>query len=147
MRPTVLRLLAALLLAASPSRADVPEVRFAQQFSMGYLQFNVMNHLNFLPKHAADTKGKIDIDLMVGLLQDPRYQYILTPSSMTKWSDFMFKMGWMGVDPSAQTAFRCTNPLISSSARTESGDVGFPGINACGWPGKLSYVTFPPAAA
>lgn len=99
MRPTVLRLLAALLLAASPSRADVPEVRFAQQFSMGYLQFNVMNHLNLLPKHAADTKGKIDIDLMVGLLQDPRYKYILTPSSMTKWSDFMFKMGRIKAKP------------------------------------------------
>ncbi len=33
-------LLAASLLAAAPSKADVPEVRFAQQFSMGYLQFN-----------------------------------------------------------------------------------------------------------
>ncbi|MEI7712790.1 MAG: ABC transporter substrate-binding protein [Rhodospirillales bacterium] len=43
--------------------------------------------------YAADVKGKIDIDLMVGLLQDPRYKYVLTPRSMTKWSDFMFKMG------------------------------------------------------
>ena len=43
--------------------------------------------------YAADVKGKIDIDLMVGLLQDPRYKYVLTPRSMTVWSDFMFKMG------------------------------------------------------
>ena len=53
MRPIASLLLAVFLLAAASARADVPEVRFAQQFSMGYLQFNVMNHLNLLPKHAA----------------------------------------------------------------------------------------------
>src|SRR4051812_17562844 len=52
------RLVATLLLAflavapvAAP-RAEVPEVRFAQQFSMGYLQFNVMKHQGLLEKHA-----------------------------------------------------------------------------------------------
>ena len=49
--------------------------------------------------YAADTKGKIDIDLLVGLLNDPRYKYILTPHSMTKWSDFMFKMGRIKAKP------------------------------------------------
>ncbi|MFL5257791.1 MAG: ABC transporter substrate-binding protein [Rhodopila sp.] len=34
------------------ARAEVAEVRFAQQFSMGYLQFNVMKHQNLLEKHA-----------------------------------------------------------------------------------------------
>lgn len=34
------------------ARAEVPEVRFAQQFSMGYLQFNVMKHRGLLEKHA-----------------------------------------------------------------------------------------------
>ena len=53
MRPIVSLLLAIGLLAAAPSKAEVPEVRFAQQFSMGYLQFNVMNHLGLLQKHAA----------------------------------------------------------------------------------------------
>jgi NitT/TauT family transport system substrate-binding protein len=32
--------------------AEVNEVRFAQQFSMGYLQFNVMKHQDLLAKHA-----------------------------------------------------------------------------------------------
>jgi len=49
--------------------------------------------------YAADTKGKIDIDLMVGLLNDPRYKYILAPRAMTKWSDFMFKMGRIKAKP------------------------------------------------
>ncbi len=35
------------------ARAEVNEVRFAQQFSMGYLQFNVMAHRKLLEKHAA----------------------------------------------------------------------------------------------
>ena len=49
--------------------------------------------------YAADTKGKIDIDLMVGLLKDPRYKYILTPHAITKWSDFMFRMGRIKAKP------------------------------------------------
>ena len=32
--------------------AQVPEVRFARQFSMGYLQFNVMEREQLLEKHA-----------------------------------------------------------------------------------------------
>jgi NitT/TauT family transport system substrate-binding protein len=43
----------AAILAFSPARAEVAEVRFAQQFSMGYLQFNVMKHQDLLEKHAA----------------------------------------------------------------------------------------------
>src|ERR1043165_8058717 len=33
--------------------ADAQEVRIARQFSMGYLQFNVMEHEKLLEKHAA----------------------------------------------------------------------------------------------
>jgi len=33
--------------------AEVPEVRFARQFSMGYLQFNVIEHEKLIQKHAA----------------------------------------------------------------------------------------------
>jgi NitT/TauT family transport system substrate-binding protein len=49
------RLLAAALLAALSchARADVPEVRIARQFSMGYLQFNVIDHEHLIQKHAA----------------------------------------------------------------------------------------------
>ncbi|HTS39872.1 MAG TPA: ABC transporter substrate-binding protein [Xanthobacteraceae bacterium] len=46
-------LLAALLaLAAAPADAQVPEIRLARQFSMGYLQFNVMEHQQLIEKHA-----------------------------------------------------------------------------------------------
>jgi NitT/TauT family transport system substrate-binding protein len=41
-----------LVLFCCSARAEVNEVRFAQQFSMGYLQFNVMKHQNLLAKHA-----------------------------------------------------------------------------------------------
>ncbi|MDR3538961.1 MAG: ABC transporter substrate-binding protein [Acetobacteraceae bacterium] len=35
------------------ARAEVPEVRIARQFSMGYLQFNVIEHEKLIQKHAA----------------------------------------------------------------------------------------------
>lgn len=48
-------LLAAALLfgAQAMARAEVPEVRIARQFSMGYLQFNVIEHEKLIQKHAA----------------------------------------------------------------------------------------------
>jgi NitT/TauT family transport system substrate-binding protein len=39
--------------ALSASAASAQEVRIARQFSMGYLQFNVMEHEKLLEKHAA----------------------------------------------------------------------------------------------
>ncbi len=49
------RLIAAALLAfaAGAARAEVPEVRIARQFSMGYLQLNMMEHEQLIQKHAA----------------------------------------------------------------------------------------------
>ncbi len=49
---TLVTALAFTLLTAVTAGAQVPEVRFAQQFSMGYLQFNVMKHQGLLEKHA-----------------------------------------------------------------------------------------------
>jgi NitT/TauT family transport system substrate-binding protein len=46
-------LLASLVLTAGHARAEVPEVRIARQFSMGYLQFNVIEHEHLIQKHAA----------------------------------------------------------------------------------------------
>jgi NitT/TauT family transport system substrate-binding protein len=48
-------LLGAALLAAlaGAARAETPEVRIARQFSMGYLQFNVIDHEHLIQKHAA----------------------------------------------------------------------------------------------
>ena len=37
---------------AATAAAQVPEIRFARQFSMGYLQFNVMEKHHLLEKHA-----------------------------------------------------------------------------------------------
>jgi NitT/TauT family transport system substrate-binding protein len=47
-------LLAGLAVAglAGPAAAQVPEMRFARQFSMGYLQFNLMEKHQLLEKHA-----------------------------------------------------------------------------------------------
>jgi len=44
-----------MLVACLPSLAwaEATEIRFAQQFSMGYLQFNVMKHRDLLEKHVA----------------------------------------------------------------------------------------------
>jgi NitT/TauT family transport system substrate-binding protein len=50
----VYRLIAAvMLLAAASAHAEVPEVRIARQFSMGYLQLNVIDHEKLIQKHAA----------------------------------------------------------------------------------------------
>src|SRR3974377_748946 len=35
-----------------PAAAQVPEIRLAKQFSMGYLQLNVMEHRQLIEKHA-----------------------------------------------------------------------------------------------
>ena len=49
------RLLYALaaVLPVTIAQAEVQEVRFARQFSMGYLQFNVIEHEKLIQKHAA----------------------------------------------------------------------------------------------
>jgi ABC-type nitrate/sulfonate/bicarbonate transport system substrate-binding protein len=39
-------------LAVSSARAETLEIRLARQYSMGYLQFNVMEHLGLIEKHA-----------------------------------------------------------------------------------------------
>jgi NitT/TauT family transport system substrate-binding protein len=45
--------LGALFLVTGATRAEVNEVRFAQQFSLAFLQFNVMKQQQLLEKHAA----------------------------------------------------------------------------------------------
>lgn len=49
-RAFALTLFAALLV--TPAAAQVQEIRLARQFSMGYLQFNVMEHQQLIEKHA-----------------------------------------------------------------------------------------------
>jgi NitT/TauT family transport system substrate-binding protein len=43
--------------------------------------------------YAADTKMRIDTDLMEGLLADPRFKYTLTPSATLRWATFMHRVG------------------------------------------------------
>jgi NitT/TauT family transport system substrate-binding protein len=52
MRKAIVSAIALLSLAVTAS-AQVPEIRLAQQFSMGYLQLNVMEHQKLIEKHAA----------------------------------------------------------------------------------------------
>src|SRR5262245_56333090 len=57
MMRTGLGLMAGLLAATAAAMpttaaAQVPELRLARQFSMGYLQFNVMEHQKLIEKHA-----------------------------------------------------------------------------------------------
>ena len=52
--PRRILLAAAVILSAlaTAAAAQVPEIRLARQFSMGYLQFNVMEHQQLIEKHA-----------------------------------------------------------------------------------------------
>ena len=43
---------AAVIGLLQPAAAQVPEIRLAKQFSMGYLQLNVMEHQQLIEKHA-----------------------------------------------------------------------------------------------
>jgi NitT/TauT family transport system substrate-binding protein len=44
--------IAGLLCLLAPAAAETPEIRLARQFSMGYLQLNVMEHQQLIEKHA-----------------------------------------------------------------------------------------------
>ena len=46
-------MLLAMLACSATAQAEVPEVRIARQFSMGYLQFNVIEHEHLIQKQAA----------------------------------------------------------------------------------------------
>jgi NitT/TauT family transport system substrate-binding protein len=49
--------------------------------------------------YAADTKTKIDTELMEGLLADPHFKYQLTPVATMRWADFMHQVGRIKVAP------------------------------------------------
>jgi NitT/TauT family transport system substrate-binding protein len=49
--------------------------------------------------YTADTKSKVDTELMEGLLTDPRFKYDLTPVATMRWADFMHQVGRIKVLP------------------------------------------------
>ncbi|MEW6449756.1 MAG: ABC transporter substrate-binding protein [Pseudomonadota bacterium] len=51
-RPVLAALAALSLFASGPALAQNAEIKLARQFSMGYLQFNVMEHQKLIEKHA-----------------------------------------------------------------------------------------------
>jgi NitT/TauT family transport system substrate-binding protein len=51
-RARALLAMAAALFLTLPAAAQVPEIRLAKQYSMGYLQLNVMEHQKLIEKHA-----------------------------------------------------------------------------------------------
>src|ERR1043166_9402491 len=63
-------LLAAAAFAAVPLAAQAQEIRIARQFSMGYLQFNVMEHEKLLEKHAA-ALGLKDVKIVWATFNGP----------------------------------------------------------------------------
>ena len=63
-------ILAAAALAVIPLSASAQEIRIARQFSMGYLQFNVMEHEKLLEKHAA-ALGLKDVKIAWSIFNGP----------------------------------------------------------------------------
>jgi NitT/TauT family transport system substrate-binding protein len=49
---TVVAAFALAALMAVPARAEVSEIRLAKQFSMGYVQFNILQHRGLIEQHA-----------------------------------------------------------------------------------------------
>ena len=74
-RAAVLRVLMSLLLVGAPlqhARAEVTEVRLAQQFSMGYMQFAIIEHGKLIEKHAR-TAGLGDIKVHWDTFNGPNF--------------------------------------------------------------------------
>ena len=67
---TRMSLICAAMLALLPLSAGAQEVRIARQFSMGYLQFNVMEHDKLLEKHAA-ALGLKDVKIAWSIFNGP----------------------------------------------------------------------------
>jgi len=61
---------AALVAASGNATADAPEIRFARQFSMGYLQFNLMEKHQLLEKHAK-AAGLPDVKVVWATFNSP----------------------------------------------------------------------------
>ena len=56
----------ALTISMSPVCAEQTEIRLAKQFSMGYVQFNILEHQNLIEKHARDLGlGDVKVAWMV----------------------------------------------------------------------------------
>jgi NitT/TauT family transport system substrate-binding protein len=70
MHRMITTLVAAGALAAATAAASAQEIRIARQFSMGYLQFNVMEHDRLLEKHAA-ALGLKDVKIAWSIFNGP----------------------------------------------------------------------------
>src|SRR5438477_8602564 len=70
MKRSIAMLLAAALTPLFAAAAAAQEVRIARQFSMGYLQFNVMEHEKLLEKHAA-ALGLPDVKIVWSTFNGP----------------------------------------------------------------------------
>jgi NitT/TauT family transport system substrate-binding protein len=57
-------------LFAAPASAQAPEIRFAKQFSMGYLQFNIMERQKLVEKHAS-ALGLSDVKVVWATFNSP----------------------------------------------------------------------------
>jgi NitT/TauT family transport system substrate-binding protein len=62
----------------------------AMQEASDYIPTHIKETVGF---YAADSKARIDTDLMEKIMSDPRYKYILTPHATTRWVEFMHKVG------------------------------------------------------
>jgi NitT/TauT family transport system substrate-binding protein len=55
---------------ATPARAEVSEIRLAKQFSMGYVQFNILEHRGLIEQHAK-TLGLGDVKVVWATFNGP----------------------------------------------------------------------------
>src|SRR5712671_4957303 len=70
MKRSITILLAAGFAQVFAAAASAQEIRIARQFSMGYLQFNVMEHEKLLEKHAA-ALGLKDVKIAWSIFNGP----------------------------------------------------------------------------
>src|SRR5947207_2866533 len=70
MKRLIAILLAAALAPLFTAAASTQEIRIARQFSIGYLQFNVMEHDKLLEKHAA-ALGLKDVKIAWSIFNGP----------------------------------------------------------------------------
>jgi ABC-type nitrate/sulfonate/bicarbonate transport system substrate-binding protein len=115
----------AVTISSATAVADAAEIRLAEQFSMGYLQFNVMKRDNpelygaFLdavkeatsiiaadPKGTAqswinDSNSKLPLEMVTKVVTAANVEWTMTPAATMKFAKFMRRVGTIKREPAS----------------------------------------------
>ena len=95
----------AFVFSIATTAAGAAEIRLAEQFSIGYLQFNVMKRDRLIEKYAAqrgwiaDSGSKLPLEMVTKVVTSPGVEWTMTPAATMKFA--MFRVGTTKHEPSS----------------------------------------------